>query len=131
MKNNPTKQRKVAIQYVELCNPKQGRQKNSDYRRISMKDIADQLGTNESSLYELLEIERKLTPEIKELLDEGIITKTSASKIWVKLSGKEQLELLEELGKDKIIKLTITETQKYIDEIKKIKSEKDYLKEKL
>jgi hypothetical protein len=83
MKNNPVKQRKVAVQYVELCNPKQGRQKNSDYRRISMKDIANQLGTNESSLYELLEIERKLTPEIKELLDTGIITKTSASKITV------------------------------------------------
>jgi hypothetical protein len=88
MKNNPIKQRKIAVEYVGLCNPKQGKQKSGDNRRISIKDIAEQLGTNERSLYELLEIERKLTPEIKELLDAGIITKTSASKIWTKLSEK-------------------------------------------
>lgn len=85
------------MQYVELCSPKQARQKKGDNRRISQQDIAEQLGINERTLRELLEIERKLTPEIKELLDRGIVSKTSASKIWTKLSSDEQSELLEEL----------------------------------
>jgi len=123
LKNDEKKQRKIAVQYVELCNPKQGRQKNSDNRRISMKDIAEELGTSESTLYELLEIERKLTPEIKELIDNNIISKTSASKIWVKLSSKEQNELLEELGKDKIQEMTQQQLKQYIEENNKIVQE--------
>jgi ParB-like chromosome segregation protein Spo0J len=117
MKNNPVKQRKVAVQYIELCGLKKGRpNKIVDNRLFSMDEIAKQLGTSETTLKELLLIERKLTPEIKELLDEGIITKTSASKIWVKLSEKEQLELLEELGKDKITEMTQQQLKKYIEE---------------
>ena len=77
-------QRKVAVEYVELCGLKHGQR--GDYRQsaITQSDIAKQLGINERGLRELLEIERKLTPEIKELLDDGIISKTSASKIWTK-----------------------------------------------
>ncbi|CAK7084373.1 hypothetical protein [Tissierella sp.] len=103
MKNDPSKQRKVAVQYVELCGNSHGGNRNSssDYRNLKMSqsDIAKQLGVSVSTLNEMLFIERKLTPEVKELLDTGIISKTSASKIWTKLSEDEQLELLEELGK--------------------------------
>lgn len=111
-KNDPVKQRKVALQYVELCGLKKGDNQFSICdNRMSLDEIAKQLGTNKRSLQELLEIERKLTPEIKEFLDTGIITKTSASKIWVKLSEEEQLELLEELGKEKISEMTQKQTQ--------------------
>ena len=68
----------------------------------SQDEIAQELGIKPRTLQYLLEIERKLTPEVKELLDTGIISKTSASKIWVKLSEDEQKELLEELGKDNL-----------------------------
>jgi len=114
-KNDPVKQRKVAVQYVELCGLKQGQKNEIHDNRVTLPIIAKQLGLSKTTLEELLLIERKLTPEIKELLDEGIITKTSASKIWVKLSEKEQLELLEELGKDKIIEMTQQQLKQYIE----------------
>lgn len=116
MKNDPNKQRKVAVQYVELCGRKLGdNQWVSDNRKpLNQQEIAQQLGVSVTTLNEMLSIEPKLTPEIKELLDSGIISKTSASKIWIKLSEQEKLELLEELGQDKIKKMTIKETEKYI-----------------
>ncbi|MSU01377.1 hypothetical protein [Tissierella pigra] len=77
MKNDPNKQRKVAVQYVELCGLRHGQR--GDYRQsaLTQADIAQNLGISERALRELLEIERKLTPEIKELLDTGMISKTS------------------------------------------------------
>ena len=79
------------MEYVELCGLKHGGDRASGDNRhlITQDEIAQQLGINPRTLRELLEIERKLTPEIKQLLDDGIISKTSASKIWVKLSEHE------------------------------------------
>lgn len=112
-KNSPEKQRKVAVQYVELCGMKQGRpEKTCDNRTFNLDDIAAQLGTSKRTLQELLEIERKLTPEVKELLDTGIISKTAASKIWTKLTEQEQKELLEEVGADKLKDMTINQQLK-------------------
>jgi len=121
IKNDPAKQRKVAVQYVELCGLRKGDNQYSigeNRRSLTQKEIANNLGIPERTLRELLEIERKLTPEIKELLDEGIISKTAASKIWTKLSEEEQLELLEELGKDKIANMTTKQTQEEVDKWK-------------
>ncbi|SHK41736.1 hypothetical protein [Desulforamulus aeronauticus] len=106
------KQRKVAVQYVELCGLKHGQRGDYLQSALTQQEIASQLGIPERTLRELLEIERKLTPEIKELLDTGIISKTSASKIWTKLSEQEQKELLDELGKDKIKEM---KNQSYAD----------------
>ena len=94
--------RKVAVEYVELCGNKNGgdRKSESNNRTLTLDDISKELGISRSTLAELLTIERKLTPEVKQLLDDGIISKTAASKIWVKLSENEQMELLQELGKN-------------------------------
>lgn len=96
IKNDPNKMRKIAVEYVELCGNKHGGDRASgDNRHLMTQDeIAQQLGNSRSTLAELREIERKLTPEVKELLDNGVISKTSASKIWVKLSEVEQMELI-------------------------------------
>jgi len=106
--------RKVAVEYVELCGLKNGEKLSHNDKAITQDDIAQQLGISKANLTRLLEIERKLTPEIKQLLDDGIISKTSASKIWVKLSEQEQEQLLEELGKDKITEMTQLQMQQYI-----------------
>lgn len=87
--------RKVAAEYVELCGLKNGVRSNLVDNRLPLKEIAQQLGTSETTLKELLLIERKLTPEVKELIDTGIISKTSASKTWVKLSKDGQMELID------------------------------------
>lgn len=69
-KNNPVKQRKIAVEYVELCGNKHGGARGDNrHLKITQDDIASELGISARTLRELLEIERKLTPEIKELLD--------------------------------------------------------------
>lgn len=78
---------------VELCGLKNGVRSDLVDNQLPLKEIAQQLGAPETTLKELLLIERKLTPEVKELLDSGVISKTSASKIWIKLSEGEQMEL--------------------------------------
>lgn len=57
--------RKVAVQYVELCGNEYG---GHNVPGKSQKEIAQELGIHERDLKRLLEIERKLTPEIKSLL---------------------------------------------------------------
>ena len=103
------------------------KKKGDDNRLLTLDEIAQQLGTSKTTLKELLEIERKLTPEIKELLDTGIISKTAASKIWTKLSEQEQLELLEELGKDKLKEMSQQQLQKYINENKQLEQKTNNL----
>ena len=71
------KQRKVIVEYVRLC----GHSPNGDRftecqngTRITLDEIAAQLGTTKRSLQRALSIERNLTDSMKELLDTGIIS---------------------------------------------------------
>lgn len=117
-KNDESKQRKVAVEYVNLCGRKLGDNQWVVDNRLSISEIAKQLGTSETSLKELLLIERKLTPEIKELIDNGTITKTTSSKVLTKLSPTEQEELLTTYGKDIIQGVTQKQVQEYIYKLK-------------
>ncbi|MPM10610.1 hypothetical protein SDC9_56942 [bioreactor metagenome] len=94
LKNDENKQRKVAVEYVKLCGLKNGERSELVDNRLPLREIASQLGTSETGLKELLLIERKLTPEIKDILDSGLFTKTTASKVLTKLSEEEQRQLI-------------------------------------
>ena len=123
-KNDEAKQRKIAVEYVNLCGYKHGEigggHQTSDNRNSAMSQdqIAKQLGVSVSTLNEMLAIERKLTPEVKQLLVDGVFTKTTASKVLVKLSPQEQAELIAMLPDDIVQTLTQKQVQKYIDQIK-------------
>lgn len=71
---------------------------------ISQDEIAKQLGVSPRTLREMLAIESKLTPEIKDLLDTGVFTKTTASKILTKLSPDEQLDVYQALSRSMPLK---------------------------
>ena len=123
LKNDENKQRKVAVEYVELCGLKLGdNQWVSDNRKpnLTQQQIADGLGVSVTTLNEMLAIERKLTPEMKELINDGSITKTTASKILTKLSQQEQYELIKSLPASE--KLTQNEVQQYINKIKELEN---------
>ena len=94
--NNESKQRKVAVEYVKLCGYKHGeigngREKNSQVgnSKLSLDEIAKQLGTSKTNLTRALSIERNLTEPMKKLLDEGVISKTVASDVISSLSERE------------------------------------------
>lgn len=79
------KQRKVAVEYVRLCGYKNGGDRKSEGQlvilKLSLREIATQLGRSERNLKHALSIERNLTDSMKELLDtaEHDITKRSQS----------------------------------------------------
>ena len=62
----------------------------------------------------------KAIPELEELVDTGIVTSTTALAIMRNLSENEQISLISSLDTTK--KNTQREVQKYIDEIKELKS---------
>lgn len=127
-KNDDKKQRKVAVEYVKLCGYKHGeigngREKNSQVgnSKLSLDEIAKQLGISKTNLTRALSIERNLTEPMKQLLDDGIISKTVASDLIASLSEDEQIELISSMDTTK--KITKNEVQKYINEINQLKSQ--------
>lgn len=133
LKNDELKQRKVIAKYVELCGLKHG---DNQWRCTTcpsktIKEIAEELGKSERYVKEIVEFERNLTPEIKELVKEGKITRTTATRVWAKLSKEEQQEFLNELGIDKISDITQKETEKLVNELKQKEEQNELLQQKL
>ena len=83
------KQRKVAVEYVKLCGYENGEMGNGRKKeahnglptKMTLEEIATQLGTSKTNLKRALSIERNLTDSMKELLDNAThdITKSSLS----------------------------------------------------
>lgn len=129
-KNNEKKQRKIAVEYVKLCGYKNGEigknhlqdSQNEKAEKMTLDDIAKQLGVSRASLTRSLSIERNLTPSMKELLDTGVISKTLAADMVSSLTEKEQEELVSNLDATK--KYTQKQVKQYIDKIKQLESRK-------
>ncbi len=126
-KNNESKQRKVAVEYVKLCGYKNGeigngreKEAQNGLPKMTLEEIANQLGTSKTNLKRALSIERNLTDSMKELLDTGVITKTLASDVIATLSEREQEELISKLDATK--SYTQKQVQIYIDEIRELKN---------
>lgn len=85
----------------------------------SQSDLASDLGISLDTLqnYKLL---ADMIPELEELLDTGIVTKTTALAMMKNLSLKEQEELITSMDTTK--KITQREVQQYIDEIQALKA---------
>lgn len=84
MNADEAKQRKVAVEYVKLCGYKNGEMGNGRKKdshngkatQLTLEEIAKQLGTSKTNLTRALSIERNLTESMKQLLDDGVISKT-------------------------------------------------------
>lgn len=131
-KNDQAKQVKVAAEYVGLVGNKHGGNRASGKTcRLTQFEIAQSLGISERALRELLEIDRKLIPQIRELFDNGKITKYTANKVWCRLSPEDQERFFNEIGRDKIAQMTQTQTQQYIEQLRKAEMDKQRLQSEL
>ena len=122
-KNNPSKDRKALATYVELNGYRNGELGNgrkkvshNENAKLSLDEIAQQLGISKANLTRMLSIERNLTDSMKDLLDTGVITKTLAADTIASLSEEEQEELISKLDATK--RYTQKQIQKYIDKMK-------------
>ena len=122
--NDSAKQRKVAAEYVALCGYRNGDnqwvRQNGGASKLTLKEIAAQLGTTERSLQRSLRIERDLSEDMKQLLEDGVISETLAADVIAAMTEDEQLELLKSLDATK--KYTAREIQPYIDRIKSLEA---------
>ena len=130
-KNDPEKDRKALVTYVELNGYKQHDNQwtchNGTTTKISLDQIAAELSMSKRNLQRALSIERNLTEPMKKLLDEGIISKTIAADLISSLSEDEQEDLISSLDTTK--KITQSQVQKYIDEIKQLENNNSKVKE--
>lgn len=79
MNSDEAKQRKVAVEYVKLCGYRNGGDRQAQCQvgtLLSFDEIASQLGTSKRNLQRALSIERNLTESMKQLLNDGVISKT-------------------------------------------------------
>ena len=129
-KNDESKQRKVTVEYVKLGGYKNGGDRKSESHnetlKLSLDEIAKQLGTSRANLARALSIERNLTEPMKQLLDDGVISKTIASDLISSLSNDEQEDLINSMDITK--KITKGQVQQYIDRIKQLENDNPKVK---
>lgn len=91
---------------------------NNSVLNNSQSDLATQLGISVDTLqnYKML---ADMIPELEELMDTGIVSKSTALSMIRNLSEEEQESLIESLDTTK--KITKREAEKYIEEIKTLK----------
>ena len=80
----------------------------------SQEELAADLGISIPTLQNYKQL-ANMIPELSELVDTGIVTKTTALSIMRNLSEKEQEELIKEMDITK--KLTAKEVKSYIDKL--------------
>lgn len=105
IKNDEAKQRKVAVEYVKLCGYRNGGDRQAQAQSghvLTLEEIASQLGTSKRNLQRALTIERNLTEPMKQLLDDGVISKTvqqrkleNVLKNWKDCMGYNMVEIME------------------------------------
>lgn len=89
----------------------------------------EQLATRMKMSVDTLQNYKLLTemiPELEELLDTGIVTKTTVLAVMKQLSEEEQLEMISSMDTTK--KITQKQAQQYIDEIKRLKNQPPQVK---
>ena len=103
---------------IEHGNNQYGNEKNS-YPKTQSQLAAD-MGMDVRTLqnYKML---ADIIPELEELMDTGILSKSNALSMIKNLSEEEQETLISSLETTK--KITQREVQKYVDEIKRLKKE--------
>lgn len=116
--------KKVGLRIKELERLYEIKEGNNQYSlpnnsASTQSDLAAKLGISVDTLqnYKLL---AEMIPELEELLDTGIVTKTTVLAVMKNLSTKEQEELVSSLDTTK--RITQSQMEKYINEIKELKN---------
>ncbi|MCD8090413.1 MAG: ParB N-terminal domain-containing protein, partial [Clostridiales bacterium] len=123
--NAKAKKRKIIAEYAELCGYKHGGDRKSSCQngdsKESLADMAAKFNTSKRTIERSIAIEHKLIPEIKELVDNKLITETAATNHITPLSEEQQRNLI----------LNLDVTKKYMEKeiaekTKSLKKAKDY-----
>lgn len=92
---------------------------NNSESSKSQEQLAKQMGLSVDTLQNYKAL-AEMIPELEELLDTGIVTKTTALAMMKELNNEEQVELISSL--DVTEKITKAKMQQYINEIRELRS---------
>lgn len=95
----------------------------------TQKELSSQLNMSDEQLRNYKKL-NNLIPEFQELVEEGKLKATTAYKIWAKLPQDEQERFFEEIGEEKISKMSQKKTEEYINieqEVKEVIVEKEVI----
>ena len=101
---------------IERGNNQYGYEKNSHPKTQEQLAVDMNMDVRTLQNYKMM---AEMIPELEDLMDTGIVTKTTALAMMKNLSPKEQEELISSLDTTK--RITQKEMQKYIDEVKESK----------
>lgn len=85
--------------------------------KLTQKDIAEQLGMSVDTYGNTKKL-LDLIPELQDLLTEGKLTTSTASRILARLSSEEQEEVLSTIGGEALSKMTQKQVQEEVNKIK-------------
>ncbi len=106
---------------------KEGRPKTTNnVRSFTQEELAEQVGIDVRTLQNMKKL-ADLPEEIQQMVEDGNITASTASRVIARLSKEEQEKLMESLDRD--TKYTQKQVQAYIDRITELESRKPEVKE--
>lgn len=132
---NPMKMTRCIIELERIYGIRQGSANEKGDNKIgdqnnlgdqkTQKDLAKQLNITDEQLRNYKKL-TTLIPELQTMVEHNDLKATTAYKIYAKLSPEEQEELLEKIGIEKLKKLT---QKQAVEEVDKLKEEKEKLEE--
>ena len=92
----------------------------------TQKELAKQIGISRMQLINYKKLQ-DLIPELQSLIDNGSMKASMGYEIWARMPKEEQEKFFNEIGRDKIKKLTRKATQELIDEKRALESKNNIL----
>lgn len=127
---NPIKFAKCIVELERLYGIKNGGDRGNQYKEAdknnsplaTQKQLAEQFSIDESQLRNYKKL-LTLIPELQELVETNKLSATTAYKVYAKLSSEEQQKLLNDLGVEKISKMTKIQAEEEIEKLVQVNEE--------
>ncbi|WP_315114499.1 hypothetical protein [uncultured Clostridium sp.] len=111
---NPMKMAKCIKELERIYGIKNGGDRGNQYKKAepnnsdvvrTQRQLAEQIGVNQDTLLNYKKL-NDLIPELQSLVENGTLKATTAYKIWAKMPPEEQETFFNDIGQEKIKKLT-------------------------
>lgn len=129
---NPMKMARCIMELERIKGIQNGGDRKSDkdnLNLITQKGLAEELRISQQQLQDYKKL-TKLIPELQQMVENGSIKATVGYKIWAKMPQEEQEKFFNDIGREKIKKLTQKATKEYIDKINSLEKELETEKKK-
>lgn len=134
---NPMKMARCIQELERIKGIKNGGNRGNQYKVAepnnsdvpTQKQLAEDLNVKQDTITNYKKL-LNLIPELQQMVENGSMKATVGYKIWARMSQEEQNKFFENIGREKIKKLSQKATQQYIDKIRNLEKELENEKNK-